>query len=139
MTEESDLPEDVRAFLRLRIESHEQLELLQLLQREPARRWSPKELGERLHLSPELAEVEAQALAAVGLADGSTIESTVHYGYYQADPATKAIVERVLELYHTQPVQIMKLMSTTAIERVRTAALRAFADAFVLKKGPDRG
>jgi hypothetical protein len=139
VAEEKELPEDVRAFLRLRIETYEALELLQLFQREPEKRWSATELGERLHVSPELAHSTAQALEAVGLAAGSTTELTTRYGYYQADPATNVIVERVLQLYRDQPVQVMKFMSGNAIERVRTAALRAFSDAFVLKKDPDRG
>jgi hypothetical protein len=139
VTEESGLPGDVQAFLRLRIETYEQLELLRLLHREPAKHWSATELGEQLRISPELAEAAAQALQAAGLADRSSTAPVIHYNYYQADPLTNATVDRVLELYRDQPLQILKLMSSNAIERVRTAALRTFADAFVLKKDPDRG
>ena len=46
---------------------------------------------------------------------------------------------RLVEVYEEQPIEIIKLMSANAIERVRTAALRAFADAFVLHKGKDNG
>ncbi len=139
MTEESELPEDVRAFLRLRIENYEQLEILRLLNRQPEKLWSATELGEELRLSPELADAAAQALGAAGLVEHSMTEAVVRYGCYHADPLTKATVERVLQLYREQPLQILKLMSSNAIERVRTAALRAFADAFVVKKDPNRG
>jgi len=59
--------------------------------------------------------------------------------YALAPPPRGETLARLVEVYEEQPIEIIKLMSTNAIERVRTAALRAFADAFVLHKGKDNG
>jgi len=42
--------------------------------------------------------------------------------------------------YSQNPARLMRLLSAHAIQRVRTSAIRAFADSFILKKkDPDRG
>ena len=41
--------------------------------------------------------------------------------------------------YRDEPIQIMQLMSTNAIDRLRTSTIRAFADAFVVGKDRNRG
>lgn len=43
-------------------------------------------------------------------------------------------MSRLASVYTSRPIDIMRLMSANAIERVRTAALRTFAEAFVIRK-----
>lgn len=132
---ESVLPEDVRTLLRTCIDTHEKIEVLQLLQREPQREWHASELGQNLHIDVTLVEAACEALVSGGFArrtDG-------HCAYSPTDPAAAATGERLLQEYRERPLRIIQLISLYAIERVRTGALRAFADAFVVKKKPDRG
>ena len=51
----------------------------------------------------------------------------------------EATIERLARAYKDQPMPVIKLMSANAIERVRTAALRTFADAFLIRKDKKDG
>jgi hypothetical protein len=61
------------------------------------------------------------------------------YCYSPQDPKLHEAVVGLAREYREQPIAIIKLLSTNAIERVRTAALRTFADAFVIGKDKNRG
>jgi len=134
---ESELPEDVRTLLRTRVETLEQLEILRLVHSEPNMNWSLAELGERLRIAAPLVAGAVKALQSGGLIACPTAGAGSVYS--PADPAIKAAAERLLQEYRERPMRIMQLISTYAIERVRTAALRAFADAFVIRKDADGG
>ena len=54
---------------------------------------------------------------------------------YAADGAVRASLDRALSEYQANPLQVLGLMTANAIERVRTSAMRAFADSFRIK-GP---
>jgi hypothetical protein len=56
-----------------------------------------------------------------------------------ADPEAKRVVLVVTGEYRANPVRVMKLMTQNAIERVRTAALRTFAESFRIRKRPRNG
>jgi hypothetical protein len=47
-------------------------------------------------------------------------------------------IARLATVYAARPIEIIRLMTSNAIERVRTAALRTFVDAFVLRKDKDK-
>ena len=134
-----ELPEDVLALLRTHLETYEQIEVLQLLHSEPRGAWSPGRISERLHIDVPLVETAVNALQSGELIQCSATEAGRASAYSPGNPTLKAAAERLLQEYRERPARIMQLISSYAIERVRTAAARAFADAFILKKGPDRG
>jgi hypothetical protein len=134
-----ELPEDVRALLHEHIESYEQLETLLLLRRERYEHWTSDALAARLRLRPEHIEPALAGLAASGLvqADGGAPR---RFAYRPASSGLDAAAGGLEREYTERPILIIQLMSANAIERLRTAALHTFADAFVLnKKGKDRG
>jgi DNA-binding IclR family transcriptional regulator len=133
---ESELPEDARTLLRTSVNTYERLAVLQLLEQEAPRPWTVRELSERLQLGAQLVEDALNALHVCGLV--GTPAATEGSVYSPADPATRMAAERLLRVYRDQPHRIIHLLSGYAIERVRTAALRAFADAFVIGKGKDK-
>jgi hypothetical protein len=135
---ESELPEDARTLLRTRVDTYERLAVLQLLEREAHRHWTAHEVSERLQIGTKLIEDALAALRAGGLVS-SPPEASGASVYSPADPAVKLAAERLLAMYRDQPLRIIQLLSSYAIERVRTAALRAFADAFVLNKKDQGG
>jgi hypothetical protein len=45
----------------------------------------------------------------------------------------------LLEVYESNRIELMMLLSANAIERMRTGALRAFADAFVIGRNRKDG
>ncbi|MGH8296423.1 MAG: hypothetical protein ACRETZ_13165 [Steroidobacteraceae bacterium] len=139
MSDASDLPEDVRALLHEHIESYEQLEILLLLHRERPEQWTGDGLAARLHVQAELIESALMGLRSSGLVETIGAAPT-RFAYRPASSGLDAAVGRLEREYADRPVLIIQLMSANAIERLRTAALHTFADAFVLKKkDQDRG
>lgn len=136
MTEAGDLPDDVRALLHEHIESYEQLETLLLLRRERYEQWTSGGLAARLRVRAELVESALIRLEASGLVE-TTGAAPARFAYRPASSRLDATVGRLQREYAERPILIIQLMSANAIERLRTAALHTFADAFVLKKKDD--
>ena len=61
------------------------------------------------------------------------------FAYRPTSSGLDAAAGRLDREYAERPIRIIQLMSANAIERVRTAALHTFADAFVLKKKDSDG
>jgi len=133
-----DLPEDVRALLTEHIESYEQLEVLLLLRRERYEEWTVEGLAARLHVREELIRSALDGLKAGGLVAISTAPAP-RFAYRPTSSGLDAAAGRLDREYAERPIRIIQLMSANAIERVRTAALHTFADAFVLKKKDSDG
>jgi hypothetical protein len=139
VTDASDLPDDVRTLLQEHIESYEQLETLLLLRRERYEEWTTEGLAARLRVRAELVEAALAGLKAGGLVE-ATGAAPMRFAYRPASSGLDAAASRLEREYAERPILIIQLMSANAIERLRTAALHTFADAFVLKKKDnDRG
>lgn len=136
---ESELPADVQVFLREHIESYEQLELLLIVRADRESRWTEGSLGTRLRLSPSPVRAALDRLAAAGFVERQAHSGEDSYAYVCQSEETEATIAQLAASYREYPIPIIKLMSANAIERLRTAALRTFSDAFVLRKGKDRG
>jgi DNA-binding MarR family transcriptional regulator len=134
------VPDDVRALLRERIESYEELEVLLALERDRSAERTAEELSAAQRIAPALAEAAVRALESRGLLAGR--RGSAHgscYRYSPATPALDAAVRGLVRVYAEQPISIIKIMSENAIQRVRTGAVRAFADAFILRKDKSDG
>jgi DNA-binding GntR family transcriptional regulator len=122
--------------LKQRVHSTEALELL-LLSRHATRVRSVAELAEECGV-PEMTAREAlEQLAASGLADANAERS--HFGYRRDSAEAAAAVEELVRLYDVDRSALLKLMSENAIERIRGAMARVFADAFLLDSGRVKG
>lgn len=139
MTGTDDLPADVRALLHEHIETYEQLEILLLLRRERYEEWTIAALATRLHVRAELIGSALERLRSGGLVAVLSAAGAVRFAYRPGSSGLDAAAGRLDREYSERPIRIIQLMSANAIERVRTAALQTFADAFVLKKKDDDG
>lgn len=135
------LPDDVRALLRERIESYEELETLLALERVRGIGKTADELSSAVHVQIALIERALRSLEARGLierrvepAAGGVPRRAPDYRYAPAGPELDRAVQALAKAYAEQPIPIIKLMSENAIQRLRTGAARAFADAFILRK-----
>lgn len=134
MSNGDGLPEDVRALLHEHIESYEQLEVLLLLRRERHEGWTTAGLSARLHVREELVGSAIEGLKAGGLVTMTSTAPVPRFAYRPTSSGLDAAAGRLDREYAERPIRIIQLMSANAIDRVRTAALHTFADAFVLKK-----
>jgi len=130
--------EVLQAFLRQSIDSYEALEILLLMQRE-RRAWTEDALADRLHIP---GHVIAECLAVFfrhRLVDIQSQTPPKSYIYSCADTALDSVVRALDQAYRVDRVEVMKMMSANAIDRMRTNAVRVFANAFVLGRDKDRG
>ncbi len=132
------LPDEVRALLRERIESYEALEILIALERVRGIGKTAGELSAGLHVTPALVDRAVRNLEAAGLVER---RSAVQPQYFYAPPSAEldCAVRALARAYAEQPIPVIKLMSENAIQRMRTGAARAFADAFILRRGKGDG
>jgi predicted ArsR family transcriptional regulator len=116
----SILTQSVRWLLSEHIFSYEQLEVLLLVHRE-RRSWRPEDLARALQLSVEAAGAALEHLEQRGLVEAQTED-------------LKVAVEELSKTYTDNRLEVMVAMNENAMKRVRTAAMRTFADSFVWKK-----
>jgi hypothetical protein len=133
VSEASDLPDDVHALLDEHVESYEQLETLLLLRRERYEEWTIEGMAERLHVRAELIETALAGLKLGGLVEATGV-APARFAYRPKTSALDAAAGRLEREYAERPILVIQLMSANSIERLRTATLHTFADAFVLKK-----
>jgi hypothetical protein len=131
------IPEDIRRVLRDAVASLEGLEVLLLLRKDRTRAWPLDEIAMRLSIpessiEPALVEpVRYGLLAHVRSPAGET---------WQFAPQTTeldTLVDRLASIYDDRRLEVMRLLSAHAMERIRNSAARAFADAFVIGRKKD--
>jgi len=123
------LPEDVRLLLLL-VGDYEELEVLLRLVRAPERAWTEAELA-----AETTAEVgrAMERLVAAGLAEFLDDDTRI-VRYRPASGELDRKVRLLAGVYAENPLSVIRFMTTTSIERLRTSAARAFADAFLLRR-----
>jgi len=134
-----ELPEDVQRLLRDHIESYEQFELLLLLRTETDHPWTAEALSTRLRIPTSLASLALSELQTAGFVESRACGAEKQFTFVAQSSRVEETLSRLVQAYREHPIPILKQMSANAIERVRTAALRTFADAFVLRKDKKDG
>jgi DNA-binding transcriptional ArsR family regulator len=133
------LSAEIAALLRERIEDYEQFEILRLLQSDRTASWTVNDIVERLKLNEERIAAGLNELEKGELIRSGQRGNSRRFSFAPATAELGLVVEQLIALYQVQPTEIIKHMSANAIERVRTAALHAFADAFVIRRNKDNG
>jgi predicted transcriptional regulator len=124
MSEEM-VPEDVREFILKCIDSIAHLEALLLLRREPRSAWTAVAVAGRLYIEESEAKAVLKRLCAEGLI-------TARNGNYRFDGETSGkeeLVNRLASLYARHLIPITNLV------HAKPSGIKAFADAFRLRKG----
>jgi hypothetical protein len=122
-------PSEVRDFLRDYVHNYEQLEVLILVQQHSAKDWTADNIGEKLQISSESAGEALHHLWTKLLLDCIS-SSPLRYRLSRANVGST--VQSIADLYKQNRLLVMGLMNANAIERVRTRAMRDFANAFVI-------
>jgi hypothetical protein len=131
------ISEKAKALLRDHIESFEQLEILLLLHRRRDDTWVPDSVATELKLDPDNMDEALGHLCRAHLA--VRVEGAARpFQYSPGNPATDAAVGDLAQAYADNRLEVMNLMNTNAIERVRTSAMRAFANSFLLGGGGNK-
>jgi hypothetical protein len=120
------LPENVHHFLHQNIDSVEQLEVLLLLWRTPARGWTSEEVATAVYSHP------TSVVRRLALLLGQGLLREREPGCYQYAPRTADLHETVSHLdhmYRERRVAVITLIASKPIENVR-----AFSEAFRIRR-----
>ncbi len=125
----SALSQNLERFIRERLPSTEQIEIVLLLRQDPGRSWSAPEVSEKLGTPPESTAMRLFLLASNGVVvfDGSG--GVPRYRYNATNPESDALVSELAEVYATRPADVYDIAGAPTRD-----PLRSFADAFKLKK-----
>lgn len=138
MSRPPDISVEVASFLSDSLASYEQLDVLLLLRERQREEFTASSVAEALHMSEASAEEALDHLHRENLlqvrASGGNI-----FKYGPKSPDSARAIDRLADDWNRNRVTVMNLMSSNAIERVRTKALRTFADAFLLGRKKSDG
>lgn len=118
----------VRAFVRDNIRSLEQLEILFLLLKDDTRWWSAEAAAMELRTTSASAAARLEEMASRNLLD-VRISEQLFFRYAPVSPVLDAAVRETARAYKEKPVAV-----TTAINSQPLDEIRAFADAFRIRK-----
>jgi hypothetical protein len=128
------ISDNAKALLRDHIESFEQLEILLLLRRRGADTVDSDAIAIELKLDFDTVTEVLGHLCRGHLA--ARVGGEARLFRYSADrPGMDAAVSNIAQSYAENRLEVINLMNTNAIERVRTSAMRAFANSFLLGGG----
>jgi hypothetical protein len=128
---ETDIPAAAVFLLRESVHTFEELETLAFLYGGRGTAWPESALAEALKIPVDAAREALLALESRGLAASEHAERQ-RYRYSAATIESEAAVGALVRAYHENRLGIVKLMSENAIHRMRTGAIRAFSDAFLI-------
>lgn len=120
--------QELERFLLERLEDLDELRVLVWLHARGERPAVLTEIAVAVGSPTAVAQRTLERLASRGLVAISALEPA-EYCFDPQDPETKAGFERLFAEFRVDPSSVMKLMTSVAIERVRTAALRTFGEA----------
>ena len=124
------------ALLRESITSFEMLEIFLLMRAEPDLSWTVHSVASRLRMPDDIVARALQSLRAARLVQSapspSAGQSVDQYRYGPQDPELIAAADELARDFAERRAAVLSTMSTYAIERLRSGALTAFADAFLL-------
>lgn len=136
--DKDDIPQDVQVLLSQDIQTFEQLEALLLLRTDPTTVWGVAEVGARLNVSDEIALEALESLATTGLVEATGSKASRGFRYSPANRTLDDITARLASAYEQSRFEVLRLMSRNAVDRLRSSAIRTFANAFILKGKKDK-
>lgn len=138
---ERHIPPDVLALLRERLAGLEELEVLLLVRGDASRGWAASDVADRLGLPGSSGDAALEQLVKAGLLviDGGGGGAERRYAYRPGTRELDAVVTSLAEVYGERRLEVMQILSGQALGRIRSAAARTFADAFLIRNGSQKG
>jgi hypothetical protein len=127
-----DLGEKTRILLRDFITSFEMLEVLLLLRTSPGQSWTVASIASHMHVPDDLVARALETLIARRLIHAGAPLAEGEFRYGPGTATLAAAVDELAEDFAERRAAVLSTLSTNAIERLRSGALSAFADAFIL-------
>jgi predicted ArsR family transcriptional regulator len=131
---DADFPIEVERFLVEELEGYEELETLLLLSQSSTRSFTLGEVARALGIGDEAADEALEHLQRRGLVAREPTAAGLQFRYASQPAGRDATIRTLARLYEERRIDIVQRMTANAMERLRTAAMRRFSDAFLLRK-----
>jgi hypothetical protein len=128
------IPDEVLALLQERLAGLDELEVLLFVRRDATQRWTASAIAKQLGRPESSTESALESLqgASLAVADGGGGGAEREFSYGPATTDLEAAVTLLADLYRERPLDVMRILSNSALDRIRSAAARTFADAFLI-------
>ena len=131
-----EIPQSIKDFLFRHVHSHEELEVLVFLHRHGGERLSEQDIAEASKIAITVVRDAIKPLGERGIVESLTGDPPARY---VTNANYKDELDELIALYEQHRLEIVMLMSANAIERVRTGAMRTFADCFFVGRKRNDG
>lgn len=130
------IPPEVLTLLHERLAGLDELEVLLLVRGDASQPWTPSDVAERLGLPVSSSEAALESLCTATLLvfDGGGGGAERRYAYHPGTPELDGVVTSLADIYGERRLEVMRILSDRALGRIRSAAARTFADAFVISR-----
>lgn len=120
---------ELRDFLKGRLTSPDQIEIVLLLLGDPSHAWTAPEVARALKMAPESTAMRLFLLASAGviLFEASGVP---RYRYAPSDETTDRLLRELAAVYSESRAEVLQAIGATA----EADPIQSFADAFKLKK-----
>jgi hypothetical protein len=130
---------EARSFLCDNVESYEQLETLLLMHRDRGQVWLAESVASALNMPVALAADALDHLHRRNLIDSRLDAGARSFRFKEGNAHVERCVSELAQVNDANRLAVINLMTTNAIERVRTQAMRVFSDAFILGRNKKDG
>jgi hypothetical protein len=134
-----ELGDKTRLLLRDFITSFEMLEVFLLLRAHPSEVWTAGSAAGRVHISEDLVLRALEALQRSRLVQSGAPFAPGGFRYGPDSSGAAEAADELAKDFAERRAAVLSTLSTNAIERLRSSAMTAFADAFVLASKPKDG
>lgn len=121
--------DELRAFLKGRLTSADQIEIVLLLLGDPSRSWTASEVSQTLGMAPESTAMRLFLLASQGLIVFEP-SGVPRYRYGVSDETTDRLLQELASHYAGNRAEMLRAIEA----RTDVDPIQSFADAFKLKK-----
>lgn len=129
---QAGLDEELRQFLMVHVHSFEDLEVLLLARRRKGQKFDADDAARTLKVDPELTAASLAKLVGAELLTERSGRPTVYE--YSAEGVLADRVEELAKAYDEQRLAVITTIGSNAIVRVKSSAIKTFAEAFLLRK-----
>jgi len=121
----------LQGFLFEYVETYEDLQLVVFLRRQRERDWTAPGIAAELGLPVSACLTALQGLRERGLVEADALAGTFRYAPCSSELAAR--LGQLDELYRSQRLTVVMLMSVNAIERIRIATMHRVVDTLRLR------
>lgn len=124
-----ELEDGIRTLLETQLDSFDKLEIVRAL-RAAGQSMSAEALESACRCPPHAVRDALADLERGTIIEHADARRLVRLGASSKHPNFEAL----MQLYESDPSRVMSVLSSLAMERIRTMAARAFADAFLIRR-----